>query len=155
MLTRNSILVLSLTALISCGGDNGNASELEGTWISNCYLDSVNNDGNYIVSEVSYQGSLSNHYYRVYDDASCEILIYPGNTSVTYSLGKSIITGSGLNAVELNYSFSYEIDGQVVEGNTYTIISISDNTYYTALSPSRDLASRPIELDFNTIFTKQ
>ncbi len=155
MFTRNSILVLSLTPLISCGGGKGSVNELEGTWISNCYLDSVNNDGNYIVSEISYQGSLSNHYYKVYGDVSCETLIYPGDTSVTYSLGDPIITGSGLNAIELNYSFSYEIDDQVIEGNTYTIISISDNTYYTALSPSRDLASRPTELDFNKIFTRQ
>ncbi len=149
MTAKCSLIILSALCLASCGGDNSsNLLNLSGKWTSDCYLDVPNIISNeHIIEEFVFSNGTFEHSTRTWTNSTCSgeensNYIWSG----TYIVGNSIITSSGLEAVEVD--FDYDENGfkwlQIIRlnGNEFNYGVFNDGI-------------RPVELDFWITLTKQ
>jgi len=158
MLIKNIFFTLSFFAVLSLTAckDSGSSSsdnpanidslELDGTWASNCYQDDNNE---YTIDEFSFSGNTFTASYRSYNDSSCSgDLISSESGSGTFSVGDTITTSLGVEAVEID--FRIEFQGQSIE--ILDLIKMDGNQFHYGLHIDED--TRPIELDYEVTLTK-
>lgn len=137
--------------LSACGGssdeDTDDQLDLDGTWVSNCRLVGENNSS---LHKVIYLNNTLETGTSTFDNRNCseEPIDVLGSIG-TFSIGNTILTSSGLDAVEVTYEFLREDEIFVLldiirqEGNTINI-GIRNNT-----------DTFPTELDFDIPLIRQ
>ncbi len=150
-MTYKLYLILFLAiSLASCGGESSNRLNLEGRWLSSCQLrlvsegelNFVEHSDEYVFTGDTFEYSLKEWPNSTCGEGDGEITkIWTG----TYIVGKPIITSSGLEAVEIDIKYD---DGF----NWLQIIKLNGNNFYFGIMDGGD---RPVELDFEVLFTKQ
>ena len=153
MYFKISAIFSFLILLCSCGGGGGGNStvtpslDLEGTWVSNCYLDGINE---YTVDDFVFSGNTVSASYKTWDNSSCSgIPIDSDGGSGTFTVGKTMTTSSGLEAVEVDFNI-------IFNGQTFTVLDIitrNGNEFNYGIF--NGLNTRPTELNFDVILTKQ
>lgn len=155
---RIFIIGLNLLAmLIACGqGDtslsraDGNTIDigLEGTWESNCFEDT--DDNNYKIAELTFTASEVSVGNKVFDAADSSCSDTYGITSSlqgSYVIGDEITTSGGLSAYEIDITAD-------ANGLTYLdIIQVSGDEL--RVSGQINPTIRPQSLDHNKVFYRQ
>lgn len=139
--------VLLSVIIISCESTDDGSLDLEGTWVSNCYMDDIDE---YTVDAFVFSGNAFVTSYQTWDNSSCiGTPIYSDSGSGTFSIGSTIVTSSGLEAIEVDFNLNYH-------GLTFTVLDIirrNGNEFNYGVFIG--LNTRPTEIDFNIILTKQ
>lgn len=148
-----AICVIVLCACGSGGSGNGiqenipNASlDISGTWLSNCYYD----EGVYTVDQFTFSDNTVEISFRSYSSDNCsDSLVDEDVVDATYEVGRAIKTVTGRDAVEIDYTITYQ-------GQTFVVpdlISLNGNNFY--YGKATDSLSRPDDIDLNIIMTKK
>jgi len=146
-----TLIILISAMLISCeeSGDNSNSAhlDLEGAWVSNCYMDDINE---YTVDVFTFSGNTFVTSFQTWDNSTCTGLpMISDSGSGTFSVGRTIVMSSGLEAVEVDFMLNYN-------GLKFTVLDIirkDGNTFNYGVYLG--LNTRPTEIDFNIVLTKQ
>jgi hypothetical protein len=152
MIYRSIFVVLFITMLTACSsGGNDDVSDplgINGFWLSNCYYDEEFED--YTIDEYTFASYTVVAYFESFYDSSCSGTPYTeGEASGSFSLGETITTSGGVEAVEFNAKAT--IDNQVIEA--FDLIRVDGNTFNWGVSI--DGTIRPTAIDFNITYTKQ
>tara|TARA_R110001599_G_C12086577_1_gene645612 strand:+ start:394 stop:864 length:471 start_codon:yes stop_codon:yes gene_type:complete len=151
------ILVIISIFLSACGSDftvKNDPYRLNGSWVANCYQ-----DGQFFfnVRAFNFLGDSWSSTTDVYSDVNCSKAISINSTTRgKFNLGDSIITESGVTAIELNLNIQF-LDGVDLgaEGSIkkFDLIKVENNQLYIGEYVSS--FQRPTKLDFNTIYYRQ
>jgi len=154
MLNKVLIIILSITAIASCGGNSNQTSPLEGTWAEAC-----NSLGDYFVNtKVTFSGNTSSTSSEIYTDSNCtessESTILKG----TVLIGEAVATSDGITATELDFTAT-EFNGSPYDDKSYDIFYIENNILYSGkednINDGTTESLRPVSLDFTREFIKQ
>jgi len=143
--------IVFILFLSACGGssdeDTDDQLDLDGTWVSNCRLVGENNSS---LHKVIYLNNTLETVTSTFDNRNCsEEPIDVLETIGTFSIGNTIQTSSGLDAVEVTYEFLREDEIFVL----LDIIRQEDNTINIGIQDNTD--TFPTELDFDIPLIRQ
>jgi len=155
---KSLVVAIFVIALCACGGGAGgeeNSSEnmvstasldIVGTWLSNCYYD----EGVYTVDQFVFSENTVEISFKSFSSDTCtgspvdeEVI------DASYKVRRAIKTVSGRDAVEIDYTITYQ-------GQTFVVldlISHEGNKFY--YGNATDSPSRPEDVDTNIIMTKK
>jgi len=141
------IITISLCSCESSGDASSTSNlDLDGTWVSNCYLDDFDE---YTIDVFVFSGSTFETSYKTWDNSTCTgTPMFADSASGAFTVGKTITTASGLEATEVDFTVSYY-------GQTFLVLDIirkngDEFNYGVYLG----LNTRPTELDFNIVLSK-
>jgi hypothetical protein len=150
-------ILLVVFCLAACGGKEQEntyplQTALKGTWLENCY-----SDGPYTSQISGFEFNGSN--FKVLNtswagNSTCAGDPYnSGIFSGDYSVGESITTDSGLNAMQINF----EYDNESGVSDTFNILRLEGEEFILGDSDLviNSIFSRPTALDFDTVYVKQ
>lgn len=145
------VISLFIILLSGCGGVSNKAQltplDLDGTWMSNCYLNSVNK---YIVDVFTFSGNSFTTSYKTWENSSCSGNPISADEGFgTFTVGNTITTPSGLQATEVDFEAIF--NGQTIK--IMDIIRKKGNTYNYGVFIGKN--TRPTDLDFHITLTKQ
>jgi hypothetical protein len=141
-----------LVLIASCSGDSdspdlNNPVDLDGHWISNCYLD---DDDYYKIDEFIFNGNTFETSYQTWDNENCEgDPVDSDSGEGTFSVGDLITTPSSIYAYEIDFEVDYN-------GSTFTIldlIHVEGDVFY--FGEYIHYSMRPTDIDFNIALTRQ
>jgi len=150
MYTRIISIFMLLLFLSACGTSNNetgnNLLDLDGTWVSNCYLD---DPGEYTVDTFIFSGNNFETSYKIWNNSSCiGTHIDSDSGSGTFTVGNEVTTASGLTAIEVDFEINFN-------GQTFTVLDIirqNGNEFYYGTYIG--LNTRPTDLNFNVLLTR-
>ncbi len=150
-------IILSL-CLTACGSSGSKTDEdpdsLNGTWIASCFeVDSIY----YRTKSISFSGESWSGTITTYSDVDCTKIVIPTSSGGGYySLGESVITESGVTALELN------ISQQIIDGIDYGSVGavnffdlIKKEGGQLFFSEYASSTERPTSLNFDAVFYKR
>lgn len=153
---RNMVIpvLISMIFLSSCdSGGESNATELEGTWVTTCLMESSGS----FEDTITFSGNTFSTSGKEYADTACSVFDTNYSASGTFVIGNAMTTSSGLSAKEIDVTL-LKIDGAGVSINVYDIYRIDGEKLYfgdDSLLDATSVANRPIDLDFNEDYIKQ
>lgn len=152
---RISFIIVLTLFIAACGGGGDSAlSEssdpigLNGTWVSECYYDDEFDE--YTREELRFSGFDFSALVQNYSNANC--LGAPddeGSFSGTFSVGSTITTVRGLEAVEIDFTF--QVGNQTDTVNDIVRVD-SDRLWF---GEETNNGSRPNRLNFDVEYTRQ
>lgn len=152
---KTNWVLLALVLLTACrdesDGGNGKTNvislDLEGTWITSCYLDGVNK---YTIEEMIFSGNAVDANFKFWSNASCSgNPASSGSAFGTFTLGETITPVSGNEAVQIDLDLDFNGSKIVLQD----IISQNDNAFNLGVANGGN--GRPTELDFNITYLRQ
>ena len=149
------LILSSIILLSSCGSENSETEgearkllpNLDGAWISNCYLDS---DLTYTIDEFIFLDQDVVGKFTSYSDPECDgTSIESGVGSGTFTLGEEITTPTGLKAFEIDITI------RGFSSILLDLIYLESDQLKFGKSVSLDNDIRPEDIDHNIILSRQ